>query len=131
MAQGAAIPPTALPGRFVPRNNDGNVYDYTVASFTKDATWRDLDLSAIVPANATAVLLTFYLNNNTAGEAVLFRKNGNTNTNERLEGSIVVVNLNHWFQGVIPCDTGRVIEYYATNAGTWAAIGVIVMGWFV
>jgi len=131
MSHGAATPPIShLRSHFVPRNTDGAAYDRTLADWTADATWRDWDLSAIVPAGATAIVLNFYIKNNTYSEYLAFRRNGNSNTIEVLKGTVMKTNADQWFAGIVPCDDGRVIEYCATNGGTWASLSAVVMGWY-
>lgn len=110
---------------------DPSANDFTIVSFTADATWRDLDLSAILPVGTKAVVLRIGIQNDTAGQSVSFRKNGNSNASNSAIVYTPVANVPNAGQNTVFCDANRVIEYYATNGGTWASINVCVMGWYL
>jgi len=115
---------------FVDRG-DPSGYDKAVGDFTADAAWHDLDLSAIVPAKAKAIYLRITIQNDTLNESVSLRKNGNTDVYGARLCRCQVVNQAFDNYLLIPCDTKRVIEYQASNGGTWAAINFVVLGWFL
>lgn len=103
--------------------------DYTVASFTTDATWRDKDLSAIVPAGATKVRLWIELMDGVAGSYLVFRKNGNSNNYNLAGDSTQVANIAKYFNADVECDANRVIEYNGSNL-TFTNINVTICGWW-
>jgi len=117
------------PGAFVNRGDPAAV-DFAVGDLTTDATYRDLDLSAIVPAGAKAVVLRVGINDDVAGSAVIFRRNGNTNTIVNANLNTQVANLGIAATMIVACDENRVIEYWATST-TWTAIAITVAGWFL
>jgi len=109
---------------------DPTAADLTQATLTKDSAWHDWDLSAIVPAGATAVLIRVLAVNTAAIGTLMFRKNGNANAinvarvDTQTTSGFVTADI------VVPCDSGRMIEYYVGNVGTWAAISLTVAGWW-
>jgi len=133
MSQGPAISTQPYQtGRFVPRNSDAAAYDFTLANFTIDTAWHDLDLSAIVPAGAIAVLVQWGVRNSTNADiAVALRRNGMTNTIEIVYGRSIAVNVISPYNLMVPCDANRVIEYRITNVGTWDYLSMIVTGWWI
>jgi hypothetical protein len=96
---------------------------------TTDATWRDLDLSAIVPTNARAVLLRVDVNDGTPAALVQFRKNGNVNVAAASIVEVAVANISATQNVIVAC-SNAVIEYYGTNT-TFTAINIVVLGWWL
>ena len=90
---------------------DPAVVDYGIADFTKDGFWYDLDLSAIVPAGATAVLLRVQYTAFAVGRYVKFRENGNANNTNASNIYAQAANVELWNDCVIRLDSNRVIEY--------------------
>lgn len=109
---------------------DPSAYDYALGDLTTDNNWNDLDLSAIVPANAKAVLLSTNISDNAMSSYIKFRKNGNAN--ERNVATCVVLVAGYsWHTNILVfCDANRKIEYRASNV-TWTHINLVVCGWFV
>jgi len=108
---------------------DPAAWDFQIGDFITDATYRDLDLSGIVPIDAKAVVLSCRIRNNASGQQFIFRPNGlvNSFTAERLYTQAAAVYIGYVF--IIALDVGRVIEYYGVNT-TWTVIDVCVVGWF-
>jgi hypothetical protein len=111
---------------------DPSAYDKTVSDFTADATWRDLDLSAILPAGTVAAIITCKVSNSVANEYISFKRKGDVNnynvTTCQTFVTNVVIPFNSFFQAV---DENRYIQYKASNGGAWATINFIVNGYFV
>jgi len=119
---------TAL-GRFFPLNLDPAAYTYTKASFTLDGTWRDLDMSAIIPAGATAVWLHGRILGAYSGLRILFRRKGNSNTAEW--GGLIFQFVTHWYHMYVPCSALRVIQYNASNdSANITNVDIVVMGYW-
>ena len=116
---------------FVPRNSDAVAYDKVVGDFVKDSAWHDLDLSAIVPAGAIAVLVQWGMRNSDAGVIIQLRRNGSANAIETAFASSIVANIYSPYQLRVPCDSNRIIEYYITNTGTWVYLSMIILGWWI
>jgi len=117
--------------RFIDRG-DPSAFDFTLSGtpLTTDGTWRDLDLSSIVPAGAKLVLFIVYILDDAANSAFGIRKNGNSNAFNSGFCRTQVANIPNYIDMLVPCDTNRVVEYFATSL-TWSDIGITVKGWWV
>lgn len=115
----------------IPEVNRGDPADrdFDAGDFITDYTWRDLDLSAIVPAGAKAVSITGYVLDDVAYSTLEFREKGNTNIFNRIVGSTPAANVADYFNGRVWCDTNRVIQYRGKNV-TFTGIGLTITGWF-
>ena len=112
--------------KFYPRT-DTPSWDFELGDLTTDGTWRDLDLSSIVPEGARYVFLAGRIRDEDAvGSEFGVRKNGDTGIDVRKETSLAA--LDHWFYIGVSCDENRVIEYYAANV-TWTRIEFRIQGW--
>jgi len=114
---------------FVNRGDSG-AYDFTLANLITDGAWRDLDLSAIVPAGALAVLLLILLKDDSAFSLVSLRRNGNTGTIAISRCYIQVADTYTGMDRIVALDAGRVIEYATTNT-TFNDISILVKGWWI
>ena len=107
---------------------DISAADFAGGDLTIDNAWHDLDLSSIVPAGATRVLLRLYVDPGTAlYRVVAFRKNGNTNTANN-SGLILEADTISLTQYQVVCDSNRVIEYLVND--TLTTINITVVGWY-
>jgi len=114
---------------FVDRG-DPNAHDFTKINFVTDGTWHDLDLSAIVPAGAVAVMLKLQINATAANKLVYFRKNGNV---QPFNVSFLATQVPNIWNGddlIVALDTDRKVEYLI-HIATWGSINLTVSGWFV
>lgn len=124
------IKPTNVGHRYVYRG-DPAADDFDKDDLTTDGTWRDLDLSGIVPAGAVAVDLTFYVREDLGtGHGMTFRKNGQTNTPNIIGVETFLAAKYFRGNGVVACDTNRVIEYYVSST-TWHTISIVISGWVI
>ena len=106
---------------------DPAAWDLTEATMTMDDAWHDLDLSAIVPADAAWVLLRVLISDPNIDDSLQFRKNGNINTYAVSRVICQVANQNIEAELLVPCDAARVIEYLANAVIT--SINIVVLGW--
>jgi len=114
---------------FVDRgDNDG--WDFFSGDFIKDNTWRDLDLSAIVPAGATWVLLRFNLETTIQEKSFYLRKKGNTSAANSIHLVTQDANVKLGGSYLVQCDANRVIQYNAAVA-TWTTLYINVNGWIL
>lgn len=105
-------------------------YDYTLANFTRDADWHDLDLSSIVPEGVRMIRVVAQIKRDNPGAYFRIREKGFVNTinvYDLCPQEPATDNLNVFD---IRCDTNRVIQYYATTAG-WVGIWLTVIGWWL
>jgi len=115
--------------KFVDRG-DSESYDFITTDFIRDGTWREKDLSGIVPKNAVAVVLFMLLNANAANASMSFRKNGNTNVYNIQQVYTQVVDQLATYQVLIPLKSEAKVDYNA-SVDTWAVLYVAINGWFV
>ena len=97
--------------------------------FDTDGTWNTWDLSATVPNGAKAVLLSVSVTDDAVGSSISFRKEGNTETINVSTVTTQAANQSTSIDIIVPCSTGRVIEYMGTNAA-FADISAVIKGWF-
>jgi len=102
--------------------------DWTVGDFTTDGTWRDLDCSSIVPEGAKFIRFFVEIIDDSTSIAFRMRKKGNANTINIREVRIQTTNIAMAQEFVVPCDSLRRVQYWASNA-IWTAINVAVVGW--
>lgn len=119
---------TALPGGSFVDRGDPSAWDFT--SLTADETWRDLDLSSIVPEDATAVLLRTLFRSGSAADTVKLRENGNTNEINIERMPLGFGNSDVYRTATVAVDSNRVIEYWLTNT-TWTTTSIGVAGWWL
>lgn len=100
------------------------------SSFTNDGTWRDLDLSSIVPAGAKAAMLRLVGQATTNDKLFSVRKNGNSNSLNVGGIWLVAANVNHVADVIVTLDSNRIVEYAGTSA-TWSNQTITVKGWFI
>ena len=107
---------------------DPSAADYSQATLTIDSAYHDLDLSSIVTAGATSILLQVGFRDGSVGHDAIFRMNDNSNA----------INISHltnqvadtWIYSdiIVPCDASRVIEYNLQTGMDF--INVTVKGWW-
>ena len=105
-------------------------HDFELGDLTVDDTPYDLDLSAIVPAGATAVALSVTVLSLTMNEQILFYKKGDNGVINisRVVSQVAV--------GVMPADiivaldSNRFITYEADGAN-FIVININVKGWWL
>jgi len=108
---------------------DPGAWDWNVGDFTIDGAYHDFDLSGILPVTASWVYMKMKLKNTNVSEQIHFRKNGNVNVHGNVSPNILVAGVNHFIERWIPCDSSQIIEYSATNAGTWNNLDLVILGW--
>jgi hypothetical protein len=121
--------PTAGGDTIVDRGDPAAV-DWNVGSFTTDATWRELDCSAIVPAGAKAIFFRLDLSDDAVGNGFHLRENGNSNA-INFDGLITQV-ASIGQRGTIFsfCDGDRKVEYYGNNVA-FIQIDLTVCAWIL
>jgi len=114
---------------FVPRGSL-SVPDYTEATLTRDGAYHDLDLSAIVPTGAVAVLLEIKLRDNAISGYMYVRKNGLTGANDSITLTVQITNETTYYPAIIvACDPNRVIEYFVSSG--LDSVKLTVRGWWI
>ena len=109
---------------------DPSDWDFTVSTFTTDATWRDLNVSSIVPAGAQALMFLLQVQVDVINAEIRFRKKSISNVfnSERVISQVADQRI--YYNLLVFCDSNRVIQYYATNE-TFAGIYMVINGWLI
>ena len=104
--------------------------DFTTEDFTTDGVWHDLDLSGIVPKNATLVLLGVEMKLDTTGKNFGVIKKGIVNdiAKDWLTSQAANVFIRDTLTASI--DKNGFIKYYGSNY-TFTSLYMSVRGWFV
>jgi hypothetical protein len=117
------------PGLKYVHRTDQAAYDYDATSLTQDSAWHTLNIAAIVPANAKLVLLRIGASHASAGRYFRVARVGDTQTFSCVNVATQVANIINEQTAPIVC-TGQQIAYWATS-GTFVALRLLVLGWFV
>ncbi len=118
-----------VPPCFIDRG-DPATYDWTVGDFTADGAWHDLDCSAIVPAGATAVVLTVNGLAVTVARSLKLRRKGNVNEINIAHLNVQAAVISNAEEYIVPLDSNRFLEYKITIGG-FLALNASVVGWFL
>ena len=113
---------------FVDRG-DPATHDFTKIDLTIDGAWHALDISAIVPKTAQAVLWRGQVQGAGADWMVLFRKYGNTNDINVCCLETLRANITRCRLCVGAIDHNQKIEYKIDNE-VWTVINLTVRGWW-
>lgn len=124
IVEAIGVPPT-----FIDRG-DPAVVDFDKDDLTQNNAWHDLDLSGIIPSNATAVLLTIEIDSVFTQKKLWIRKNGNANTINKSQILTAVANGNRGADFTVPVGTDGIIEYL-TSVPPWTRLDITVKGWWL
>lgn len=100
--------------------------DFVETDLTGDGTWRELDLSSIIPADAKSVCMHVWFKDSTI-VSFKFRKKGQAGEQQVLQCLNYVVNVYHAYQGFVAVDKDKIIEYYLSAPLDDA--GITICGW--
>lgn len=108
---------------------DPAVSDFSLAAFSTNGAWQDLDLSSIVPPSAKLVHFWAAVSDDAVNSYIMFRKKGNVN--ERNVSTLRTQVVNQLVDGDIhvECDSSQIIQYKASNL-VFSSIDLTVRGWF-
>jgi hypothetical protein len=118
-----------MDSRFIDRGDPASG-DFELGDFTIDSTYRDFDLSSIVPSNARAVLMTVVIRSSDGtGSFIGFRRNGNVNqaTVPVLRTQSTVKNDN---TVTVAIGSDGLLEYIAGGTNI-TDLGVTILGWWL
>ena len=118
-----------IPPCFIDRGDPAS-WDWTASDFARDATWRDLDLSGIVPEGATSVLFGILIMDTSIGRDFYLRKKGNANSKNISFLTTQVASVWMKTDCVCPCDSNRFVQYNS-NISAFGQIQVCVKGWWL
>ncbi len=120
------------PGVDLVDRGDPATSDYDLTGFTRDGAWYDWDLSGVVPAGVSWVLLNISWSMTSGNDRMQIRKNGNSNAYNLSTVRTQVANIRIDFDVWVAVDANRVIEYNITNGATFFGTNVAtVKGWLI
>ena len=109
---------------------DPSAWDFEAGDLTlSNSAFQDLDLSSIVPAGATRVLLSIQVRTDTVQVAAEVRENGNSSAYNTLTTSTIVTGVTSQVQGGVVLDSNRIVEYRIGTAAT--VVKILVRGWWI
>jgi hypothetical protein len=120
---------TRKPGLKYINRAEQTAYDFDQTGLTADNNWHTLSLSAIVPARAKLAVIRMRASNSSTSRTFRLSKVGFTNSFSVASLTTPVANIAVEQTTILDC-TGQQIQYWLTS-GTWAVVGIIVLGWFV
>lgn len=118
------IPPVYI------HRGDPHSYDFDTGDFVKDGTFNDLDLSAIVPAGASAVAFHFGVAGQQVNAHVLFETTGDHLSKNFAEIFTPVANNTVSGDFIVALDADRKITYQFSNV-VWLFCKFTVKGWWL
>lgn len=103
--------------------------DFDAGDFPILFTWTELDLSAIVPANAKSVVFRAMGKHAATAQSLQIRKYGNANNNIISGLHTTVSNLIEEHDWTCAVDSNRKIEYLVSTDG-WTLLTLTIKGWW-
>ena len=89
----------------------------------------DLDLSAIIPENATAVALNVVVQNSAISRVLYIRTKGNANVSNIAKVVTQVANIDMGTDMIVAPNADRICEMW--SGGIWINVEVTVKGWWL
>jgi len=108
---------------------DPAAYDFVKTDLTTDGAWNELDLSAIVPAGAAAVMLSAHLEGAAVDWTIDFKKNGQANDINHGGMQTIRANVERHRSTIVAVDADRKVQYKADDE-TWTTLSLVVRGWW-
>lgn len=104
-------------------------YDWITFDFPVAGTWYDLDLTAIVPEHAKAVLFRIVLRSTAAGNYCAVRRKGYTQNKVASYVDVSVANMYEREDIIVGIDTDRIVQAVKQQAQINAML-IVVKGWW-
>ena len=118
-----------IPPVFISRGDPAG-WDFTQATLTADGARHEMDLSAIIPAGASAVSLRLGVRHSAIGKSFYVYPHGTVNVFNAIRCLNQVSNISIEIDGVISLDSTRKVDYLLTNI-VWDSVYVAVKGWWL
>ena len=113
---------------FVDRGDPAAV-DFVYTDLTLDGAWNELDLSAIIPATARAVLIELDIESAHVDNNFVFRKDGSSNEINHTGAVTKSNNKDQHKTCIVATSNSRKVEYKG-DVATWSVINICVRGWW-
>lgn len=114
--------------QFVDRGDPSSA-DFDETDLTVAGSWTDLDLSGIIPAGTTAVVLKVGVADNAVEQSLRLRTKGNSNAENVSQVTTQVSNVGIVADCIVPTGGLQLIQYYLS--ATMDLIEVTVKGWLI
>jgi len=118
-----------VPPVFIDRGDPASD-DFAVIALTRNGAWHNLDLSGIVPSNASAVAMVAWLGSPVINRWFELRKKGNINNFNENYLITQVANIATAGNFVVPIGTDGLLEYKFQD-GTFNQGAITVKGWWL
>lgn len=109
---------------------DLSVYDFDVNDFIFDSTWRELDLSSVVPEGCVLAIIHIYEGASNI-LPIKFRTGGNVNTVNVVVFSPAGETAEDWHTFLVSPNENGVIEYWGYAAQSFVFFNFVVVGYFL
>lgn len=117
---------------YTERGAVGNQGDFNETSMTFDGNWYTLDLSSIIPANATCVNIhsRCIANPAVANSVLYFRKDSATGNYNTCAVRCQVTDFYIAMRFLLGVGANRTIQYRALNGNNFTGAKITIRGWF-
>jgi hypothetical protein len=115
---------------YVNRGSTNN-YDFLKTDLTIDGLEHTIDMSGLIPAGAKAVQLAVVYDNNTVGQYFSLQTATGILEKNKIFFPVHVASQAHWLEDLLALPTDRILYYYASNAGTWGSLSIVIRGWIM
>lgn len=109
---------------------DAPAWDFEVGDFVQDNTWRNMDLSGIIPETTRAVCFHLVVRATLIDIAINFRTKGNVSVFNVTRTACSIANLKNSVDVIVFPNADRMIEY-KIFADRYNIINVCVAGWWL
>jgi len=119
-----------IPPVYIDRGQEAPSWDFTKGDLTADGAFHDLDISSIVPTNASAVLFHIALTANDVNGFLTIRAKGITRVSQRARIAAQIANHHIMTDGIIGPLTDGLIQY-SMAAVAYTVANIRVKGWWL
>lgn len=109
---------------------DPNAWDFALGDFIQDNTWRDLDLSGIIPANVVTVHLRLIVQTSVIDRTFNLRTKGNADVFNVTRTTTLVANLRNSVDVLVTPDASGFIQYKCLTP-SFTRLNICVAGWWL
>jgi len=112
------------------RTPEASAIDFAIGSgLTADTAWHELDVSAIVPANASMAYVKLQIRSNSTDVYIQLRDTTQTNVFQVVMFRTQVANLYNYGCFWIPMDSNRKVDYMISSVMN--ACSIVILGWSI
>lgn len=104
--------------------------DWQAADLTGDNTWRDLDLSSMVPVGTKSILLRITMEASSSVRTLSFRKKNNINWPNVAYCVLYAANRAHTYDKTVAVSSNRKIQYKLSSQ-VWITLQITLAAWHI